>query len=447
MKSIREQILDILMNSEKDESYIQLALKKALKEIDPIDKNFVTEVVYGTIKHRIKLDYIIDTFSKTPVRKMKPLVRSNLRMAVYQIFYMDKVPDSAAINEAVKIMHNRKIKQLAGFVNANLRNIASNKSAISFPDPQKKPIEYLSVMYSIPIWIIQLWLKEYDFIDTEKICAALNKKAQVTIRINTLLTTKEKIIRELSDQGIIVQEGQLLEESLYLKNTSDISKISSYNKGMWIVQDESAMLVAHILNPKKGEIVLDMCSAPGGKTTHIAQLMKNEGKLIAFDIHPHKIDLIKQNARRMHLDIIEPRIEDATQYNPSFHEQFDKVLLDAPCLGLGIMKRKPDIRYSKKEEDLVAMTHLQKQMITNAYKYLKPGGILVYSTCSMTKEENQNIALFAEKEFGMQFQDITPFLPEKLKEYVENKGYIQIHPYMADTDGFFIASLKKRADK
>jgi 16S rRNA (cytosine967-C5)-methyltransferase len=447
MKSIREQILDILMNSEKDESYIQLALKKALKDLELKDKNFITEVVYGTIKNRMKLDYIINRFSNTPVNKMKPLVRNNLRIAVYQIFYMDKVPVSAAINEAVKIMHNRKIKQLTGFVNAVLRKIANNQSNISFPSKEENPKEYLSIMYSIPIWIINLWLKEYGFIDTEKICIALSKKAKVTIRINRLLITKEQIVKELSEEGIIVQDGALLEESLYLKNTSDISKISSYNKGMWIVQDESAMLVAHILNPKKGERVLDMCSAPGGKTTHIAELMDNEGTLIAFDIHPHKIDLINQNAKRMHLDIIDAKIEDATKYNHSFDKWFDKILLDAPCLGLGIMKRKPDIRYSKKEEDLKAITSLQKQMINNAYKYLKPGGTLVYSTCSMTKEENEHIVLYAEKEFGMQLQDITHFLPEKLKNYAVNKGYIQILPHMADTDGFFIASLKKRENK
>lgn len=444
MKSIREQILDILMNSEKDESYLQLALKKSLKDMELKDKNFITEVVYGTMKYRIKLDYIIDSVSNTPVRKMKPLVRNNLRIAVYQMFYMDKVPESAAINEAVKIMHNRKIKQLSGFVNAVLRNIARNKTKIVFPDPKKNPKEYLSVVYSIPDWIIQLWLKEYGFTETERICEALNKKARVTIRINRLIAEKEQVMKELREQGVIVEEGNLLQESLYLKNTSDISMISSYNKGLWIVQDESAMLVAHVLNPQKGEVVLDMCSAPGGKTTHIAELMQNEGTLIAWDIHPHKIELIKHNARRMHLNIIDARLEDAAKYNPSCYEKFDRVLLDAPCLGLGIMKRKPDIRYNKKEEDLSAVIKLQKQMINNACKYLKPGGILVYSTCSITKEENEEVVLYAERELGMQFQDITSHLPEVLRKYQKHKGYIQILPYMADTDGFFIALLKKR---
>lgn len=433
-KTVREKVAQILTDIEKDDTYLQLALKKELDTLEAKDKGFANELIYGTIKWRLRLDYVLDQFSKTPVKKMKPFVRQLMRISVYQILFLDKVPASAAINEAVKIMHKRKMSNLSGFVNGVLRNIDRNKSEITYPN--------LSVYYSIPEWIITRWMKYYGEMETKAICESLSQRARVCIRINTLKTTKDKVKALLSEEGITVLEEGFLPESLYIHAPSGIHHSPSFKAGLWTVQDESAMLVGHVLGPEKGDEILDVCSAPGGKTVHLAELMQNEGHIIGADIHEHKIELIEKNAKRLGASIVEGKLQDGMLINEDWKEKFDKILLDAPCSGLGIIKRKPDIRYAKDETAIRDINNIQRKLLKNAINYLKKDGILVYSTCTLTQEENQNMVEYALS-LGLQLDAIPYDMPACLKPYIKDNAYIEILPHVTDTDGFFMARFRK----
>ncbi|WP_069998174.1 16S rRNA (cytosine(967)-C(5))-methyltransferase RsmB [Cellulosilyticum sp. I15G10I2] len=443
-KNAREQVVDLLMEIEKDKTYAQLLLKQALNHTEPKSKPFITEVVYGTLKYRLKLDYIINSFSKTPIRKMKPLIRNVMRMSVYQMFYLDKVPVSAVINEAVNIVKKRKFGNLSGFINGVLREIDRNKEKIAYPDKNKDLTGYLSIIYAIPDWIIKEWLAVYPEDLVEKICSALNERARVCIRINTLCTSKKEVMEILNQENILFEPGNLLDEALYIKQVDNLQNLSSFKEGMWTVQDESAMLVAKVVRPKPGEHILDMCSAPGGKSIHMAELMQNKGEIISADVHAHKLELIEKNAKRMGVDIIKPVLQDGTLFRKEWIGAFDRVLLDAPCSGLGIMKRKPDIRYSKSLQDLKGIVQLQKALVNHAVKYVKEGGVLVYSTCTLSKPENEEMASYIADELGLELYDIADTIPKELHAYIKNQGMVQILPFVADTDGFFIAAFKKK---
>ncbi len=444
MKNAREQIVDLLLLLEKEKGYAQLVLKEELREVEPKDKGFVTEVVYGTLKYRLRLDYILNQFSKVPVHKMKPFMRQLLRMSVYQLMCLDKVPASAVINEAVKLAKKRGFVTLSGFVNGVLRTIERQKGEVDYPDYKKSPTTYLSVYYSFPEWIITEWLNSFSFEEVKELCEAMNERAKVAIRINTLCATKEEVRQELELAGCKTESGVFLQEALYLKKSEEIQTLCSYQEGKWTVQDESAMLVAHVVNPQPGERVLDMCSAPGGKSLHLAALMENRGEIISGDVYPHKIELIKQNARRMQANIVKPILQDGTLLEEEFIGYFDRVLLDAPCSGLGILKRKPDIRYNKTEEDLEAIVAIQRQLAQKAVLYLKPGGVLVYSTCTISRRENEEMAKWIEESFSLEKLNIVDTIPNNLKPFVKQENKLQILPTMAGTDGFFIAAFKKR---
>ena len=440
-KTSREHVADLLTMIEKEDGYAQLVLKRELKQVQGEDKAFVTEVVYGTLKHSIKIDYILNKFSKTPVKKMKPLIRNILRMSVYQMIEMDKVPISAIVNEAVKITKKRKFVNLSGFVNGILRSVDRQINDIEYPNINKNTEYALSIKYSMPEWIIKEWMKVYNIDEIECICDALNKRAEVCVRFNQLKVTEDEFKNNIEVEEAQIRPGKFIKEAYYLKGIREIQNSPSFKKGEWTVQDESAMLVAHIVNPKENDLVLDMCSAPGGKSAHMAEVMKNKGEIISCDVHPHKLELISKIKDRMGTSIIQPTLNDGTIYNEKFNEKFDKVLLDAPCSGLGIMKRKPDIRTRKEAEDIGEIVNLQKQIAKQAVKYVKPDGRLVYSTCTISKRENEDMVQYIES-LGMVSENITDRLPETLKKFDKN-GSIQILPHIADTDGFFIASFKK----
>ncbi|ONI37797.1 16S rRNA (cytosine(967)-C(5))-methyltransferase [Candidatus Epulonipiscium fishelsonii] len=436
MKTIRENIVDILVEVEKSQSYVQLVLKEYLEQFAIIDRKFITEIVNGTIKHQITLDYYINTLSKTPVNKMKPFIRQLIRMSAYQILYLDKIPSSATINEAVNIVKRRKMTNLSGFVNGILRNLDRQKDTIALPT---EPIEYLSVKNSIPEWIIEMWRETYSNVEIDKICTSLNARGQVCGRINTLKSSKEQVKALLSKEDIDITDGKFGEESFYLSNATSIGNNASFKKGLWTVQDESAMLVSKVLNPQKGDIILDVCAAPGGKSTHIAQLIQNEGQIISTDIYEHKLELIQKNADRLGATCITLVLHDGTIFKKEWEGKFDKILLDVPCSGLGILKKKSDIKYKRTLSDIEELVKIQKKLIDNNIKYLKQDGILVYSTCTISKLENEDMVEYILKDKNMIGENLTD-LPEILEP---TQNHIQILPYMADTDGFFIAKFKK----
>ncbi len=434
MKNVREVSADILTKIEKENSYLQLVLKDELEQFQKQDKGFITEVVYGTIKYKITLDYIINLVSKIPVKKMKPFVRNLIRLSAYQLLFLDKVPASAAINEAVKIIKRRKMSNLSGFVNGVLREIDRRKDSEWYPKDEQL---YLSVKYSMPEWIIILWQDMFGNDKTLEICKSLNKRASVCIRINTNKTTKAELRKELEEQGIKCIDGKLVENCLHLEGANSIGNIPSFLEGKWTVQDESAILVSEILAPQEGDCILDMCAAPGGKSTHMAQLINNNGCIISADIYEHKLELIKKNAIRLGANCISTQFLDGTVFEATLTEKFDKILADVPCSGLGIIKRKPDIRYNKSLDDIIEINKIQKKIVANAVKYLKPNGILVYSTCTLTNIENQDMLTYITTELGLK--------PDIIKlDTIKTDGCsVQILPDMADSDGFFIARFRK----
>ncbi len=443
-KNGRAQSIDVLIQLEKEESYLQLVLKKALEEVEPKERAFVNEVVYGTVKYQIKLDYVINQFSKTPVRKMKPFIRQLMRMSVYQLMYLDKVPASAVINEAVKLVHQRKMSNLSGFVNGVLRNIARQIENIEYPNPSVDKAGYLSVFYAVPQWIVEQWLTQYSEAVVEEMLQSLNERARVCIRRNVLAGDYEGFEKTLAEDGITLLEKATVGEGYYIQVSQGIHHSVGFQTGEFSVQDESAMLVGHVVDPKAHMRVLDMCSAPGGKTTHLAELMGDTGEIVACDVHPHKIELIEKQAERLGLESITARVQDGTAFVPEWEQHFDVVLLDAPCSGLGIMKRKPDIRARKQPEDIAAIHAIQKQLAQNAVKYLKPGGVLVYSTCTLTTSENQQMVDYFVEDLELLKSPVKAYLPEKLQAVAADENFIEILPQMMQSDGFFIARFKKK---
>ncbi len=434
-------IIDIL----NEKAYNNIVLRRTLSQnshLSMVQRAFVTELVNGTLRNKINIDYIISLYSRTPIEKMKPVIINNLRISVYQIMYMDKVPDSAACNEAVELTKKKGFGTLAGFVNGVLRNIARNKNNIRYPDREKQPIDYISVKYSYPLWLIEYWLEELDIDTIEKICLSNRVPPKVSACTNTLKTDKSGLKKALSDDNIAMTDGVFKENALYLSKTRDITETAAFSNGLYHVMDESSMLAVDILAPKKGDKVLDCCAAPGGKSFYCAYKMENKGEIISADIYEHKLELIRSGAERLGIDIIKTVLSDAAVHNKAYDGLMDCVLADAPCSGFGLFRKKPDIKYNKTMEDVEALAKIQRDILGTCQAYVKKGGCLVYSTCTISLKENlENMRWFCEN-FGFEADDIQKYLNFECK--TAKDGYIQVLPCDFNTDGFFIARLIKR---
>lgn len=446
-KNAREIVVQILHDIESEGAYSNVALKKMLDEHEGLlskDRNLITEITNGTVKYKRKIDYIINQFAKTKVKRMQPVIRHVLRMSTYQIIFLDKVPDSAVCNEAVKIVKKRNMGELSGFVNGILRNIARHKDAIVYPSKEEKPQEYLGVVYSFPDWMIQLWLKEYGFDFTEALCSSFNRTPDVSIRTNKLRISRDELRAMLEKAGIMAEPGLLVSEALRVRGITSISKLDSFKKGYFTVQDESSMLASYVLDPQKGETILDVCAAPGGKSTHMAELMEGQGVITSADIYDHKLDRIKESAKRMGHSMIQTKIQDATVANDDYNNVFDRVLVDAPCSGLGLLHKKSDIRWNKDQEDIRDLVKIQRQILATSIAYVKPGGVMVYSTCTITAAENKRMVNWILKNLDVELEPIDDYIPVLLRNEDSAKGFIQIFPNDANSDGFFISRFRKR---
>lgn len=443
----REIALKVLFDVNEKQAYSNISLNKHLEAYDlkKVEKSFITELVYGTIQWRLTIDWIIQKFSSVKLKKMSPWILNILRLGVYQIMYLDKVPESAACNESVNLAKKYGHSTTSRFVNAVLRNLVRNKENIEYPDREKDFENFLCIKYSHPEWMVKNWIKRFGNDFTEALLISNNKLPDFSIRVNTLKLTKAQLIEQFDQNNIEYMDGKYIEDALILKNPSGISKMEVFKQGYFHIQDESSMLVGGILDPKPGELVMDVCSAPGGKATHLAQLMGNKGTVIARDIHKHKISIINDTAKRLGIDIIKAEHFDATIVDENYLNRVDKVLVDAPCSGLGIINRKPDIKWSRTIEDKKGITEIQIKILKTAAEYVKGGGTLVYSTCTIEWEENEGIIkefLKSNKEFYL--EDLTPFIPSKIIKATAKEGYIQLLPSIDEIDGFFIARLKKR---
>ena len=383
----REIVLDMLCEICEKGAYSHIVLRQTLRKyqyLDKRDRAFMTRITEGTIENRILIDYIIDKFSNIKVKKMKPLIRNLLRMSVYQIMFMDSVPVSATCNEAVKLAIKRSFGQLKGFVNGVLRAVIRNKENIKLPNASENLVEYLHVVYSIPVWIVEQLIVQYGAEETSIMIKALsNHKETICVRANTSKDTLENIIKKLEEDGIKVSKSQVYEKCLYLENVDYLENTDAFTEGLISVQDLSSMLVAVIANPKQGDLCMDLCAAPGGKALHLLELMNGNGKVIARDISDYKIELIEENIARTEAEGIEAQVFDATILDEEYVEKADIVVADLPCSGLGIIGKKSDIKYNITKEAQKDLVKLQRDILKNAWQYVKVGGTLIYSTCTL----------------------------------------------------------------
>lgn len=445
-ENAREAALKILFEINENGAYSNIALNKYLNSsgLRDIDRSFVTELVYGTVKWKLTIDMIIAGYSKIRIEKMSPWILNILRTGIYQLLKMPKVPASAACNESVKLAGKYGHKASAGFVNAVLRNVARNGISSVIPAKENDPAGYLSFMYSYPVWLVKKYIELFGEEFTESLLAAGNETPELTVRVNTMKITAEDLIEKLSEEGVTATPGKYIDYALNIKSPVPVTSLEAFRRGLFQIQDESSMLPGLVLDPRPGELVMDACSAPGGKATHIAQIMENKGTVIARDIHEHKIKLIDESSARLGMDIIKSELHDASIPDTGNEGKFDRVLLDAPCSGLGIVRRKPDIKWARETEDIENITELQKNLIETVSRLVKPGGVLVYSTCTILPEENHKIIkAFLDRNNDFEAADIAPLLPSALAPRAE--GYmLQTYPNIDGIDGFFIARMKRK---
>lgn len=426
----REIALKILYKIDKEKAYSNIALNEEIKEnrkkLEEKDIGLISEIVYGVTTWRLTIDEIIKKYSKIKIKKISPWILNILRMGIYQIIFLDKIPKSAAVNESVNLAKRYGHSSSSNFVNAILRKVEKSDYKEFFQIDDN--IEKISKTTSMPIWIIEELLKNNNIETVEQICKNSNLKPKITIRINNLKTNKKEIEQKLKGKNIEYKETEY-EDFLILEKIKNVENLDLFKEGLFTIQDISAGQTAKILNPQKREYILDACAAPGGKTTYMAEIMENEGQILAWDIYEHRTKLIEENAKRLGIEIIKTEVKDASIYNEKLKEKFDKILLDVPCLGIGVIKRKPDIKWQRNIEDIKEITNIQVKILENCSRYLKKGGELVYSTCSILKQENENTIFNFLKEndtFDIVENSMTNILPDNEK------------------DGFFICKLKKK---
>lgn len=423
----RELVLEMLIEIIEKNQYSHLILRDVLDKYQYLSKQeraFMTRLTEGTLEHLIELDYIIDSYSKTKVRKMKPMIRSILRMSVYQIKYMDSVPDSAVCNEAVKLAKRHGFGQLSGFVNGVLRNISRNISDVRYPD-QKDMVRFLEVKYSMPQWIVKQWINDYGMEKTEQILKGVDREKTLSIRTNTLKCTPEELRDKLKAEGVTVEPVKDLDYAFYISGFDYLNSLQSFEDGLFYVQDVSSMMAAELAAPKENDYVIDVCAAPGGKSTHLAEKLKGTGMVEARDLTDYKVDLIRDNIDRHELHNMKAVLMDATRYDEASVNKADVLICDLPCSGLGVLGRKTDIRYKISPEQEKELMELQRQILDTVHQYVKPGGTLVYSTCTIDKMENEdNVRWFADK----------------YKDFVL-KEERQLLPGQLGGDGFFLAKF------
>lgn len=442
MDKAREVALKIINAVHEQGAYANVALARELKtgSFSDMDRRFVTELVYGTVKAGDTLDWIIRRYSSRPMSKISPIIRDVLRMGVYQLRYMDRIPASAACNESVELAKRHGHEGVAKFVNGIMRTMVREPEKGAFPEGKGKATAQLSLSAQHPEWLVRRWIKEFGFEEAQALCQFNNGQAPLSVRTNTLKTNRSELMLQLTAAGIDSSKSRLAGEGVIVKGHGSLDSLQVLQDGYCQVQDESSMLVAHVVDPEPGELILDVCSAPGGKTTHMAAMMRDVGRVVACDIYQHKLDRVMENADRLGIHIIEPMLIDAREIWQEFPQQADRVLVDAPCSGLGVLRRKPDSRWRKTPDLLKELPSLQLEILRSAAAAVKPGGLLVYSTCTIAHEENQDVIkafLDQAKEFSL--ENAGQRLPVPREDEM-----VQLYPQRDGTDGFFIACMRRR---
>ena len=435
MKTARQIAVEALGKVNGSKGYSNIVIDKALEQsgLDLRDAAFATALFYGVLERMLTLDHCIAGFSKTPVEKLTPQVREILRVSLYQILYMDSVPDSAAVNEAVNLTRVFRKESAGGFVNGVLR--AFLRSGKRVPRMAGSRADQLSVQYSCPAWLVQLWLDSYGEENTEGILKTSLGRPPVYIRANTLKTTADALSSRLEEEGAVVRRDEMEENCLRVSGTGDVTALPAFPEGLFHVQDKSSQLCVKALDARPGMRVLDICAAPGGKSFTAAQWMHGEGELLAMDLYRARAALVAEGAQRLGICCIAAKEGDASRYNSKLG-LFDRVLCDAPCSGLGIIRRKPEIKY-KNPEELGEIPQLQYNILSNSANYVKKGGILLYSTCTLNPGENEGVV----ERFLAEHRD---FAPCRLPQSLGSSGHtVTLFPHQGDTDGFFISTMER----
>lgn len=430
----REIVLDILLEISGQNEYSNILITAVLNKYDylePREKAFIKHVAEGTLERRIQIDYVLDRYSKVPVRKMKPLIRELLRMSVYQILFMENVPDAAVCNEAVKLAKKRRFQTLQGYVNGVLRTIVREKDKIPYPERDKDIVRYFSICYSMPEWLVRHFQKAYGDEKTEKILQGFLERQPVCVRIDENLEeeTRKEILDAWKRDGVKVKSHPALSYAFLLEGTEGISRLYGYQEGFFTVQDVSSMMVVEKAGIQTGNVVLDVCAAPGGKTMHAACKLHGSGRVIACDVTEYKTQKIEENCERLGYENVTVRVQDARVFDETLEEKADIVIADVPCSGLGVIGKKQDIKYRVTEESLQQITELQREIIRNVVRYVKPGGTLMYSTCTINSGENEEMVEWICEQFAF-----------------EKNRMVQLLPGIDETDGFFYARLRRNSE-
>lgn len=441
----RELVLDILLEILERGGYSHVVLRQALEKyqyLEKQDRALITRVVEGTLEYRLTIDAILDGCSKVKVKKMKPVIRTLLRMSVYQIVWMDRIPDSAVCNEAVKLAGKRKFTGLKGYVNGVLRTVVRTKE-----EQGGFVFEDWSLKYSMPQWLIDRWCEHYPRDTVEQMLKSFLMENPTTVRCNLDKADKAQVLESLKSQGVSVEESPLAPNALLLTSYDYLESLEAFRKGWVQVQDVSSSFVGEIADPQPGDKVLDVCGAPGGKSLHIADKLKGTGIVVVRDLTEGKIRMVEDNIARTGFTNIRAEVWDALEFDESWENQADIVIADLPCSGLGIIGKKPDIKYQVTEEGLKDLAGLQRDILTVVSRYVKPGGRLIYSTCTVNRQENEEQAEWFASSFPFQPVNMEGMLGDAIREESMRAGYLQLIPGKYPCDGFFIAAFQKEAQE
>lgn len=443
-RSPRELVLDMLLEVLEEGKYSHTVLNQTLKNHQQLEKQeraFITRLFTGTVKVYLTLDYVINRFSTLPADKMKPFVRNLLRMSVYQIMYMDQVPASAVCNEAVKIAKKRGFSKLSGFVNGVLRNIARGYQEVAFPDREKEPTDYLSITYSFPGWLVSELLRQYDFTVVEAMLAASLREKEATIRCNQCRISPDKLKELLIAEGVTVTDSEYLDYAFKIKDFDYIDGLKTFQEGLFTIQDVSSMLVCEVADIKKDDFVVDVCAAPGGKALHAAEKAK---KVSARDLTTYKTALIEENIKRLGFTNVTVKVWDATVLDDEIVGKADIVIADLPCSGMGVFGKKSDIKYKLTQKQQNELVELQRMILRTVQAYLKDDGILIFSTCTVNREENLGNREWFLENYSFEPVSLNPNLPELLHSDTTGDGYLQLIQGLHNTDGFFISKFHRK---
>ena len=445
-KSVRQLATEILLKVDTRKSYVDVLLDHSLKDaaLSERDRALLTELAYGTLRWRGKIDARLNLYLRDPIGDTDPFIRNLLRVAFYQLLFLDKIPNYAAVNEAVQLAKVHGGNKVAGFANAVLRSFLRENDKTAAAPSTNDWQAILATEHSHPRWLVKKWLDYFDREETEALMRANNTITPLVLRVNSLRSSRETVLALLAESGISAVATRWSPAGIWVKSRSPVNRLPGFQEGLFQVQGEASQLISYLLSPQRGERILDACAAPGGKTTHIAELMADTGELIALDKSEKGIEKIRENIARLRLTSVCAAKGDVSHQLPAkLGSPYDRILVDAPCSGLGTLRSHPEIKWHRNETDIKRLSDLQERIVDRVVHHLKPGGVLVYSTCTLNKDENENVIRdFLERHKEFVLDDAANYLPEEASSLVCGSYFLAL-PHRHDTDGFFAARMSK----